>query len=270
MEVKSARRPPAPPPPRFGVAAPGTVAPQLEWEPPEHSGGMPLTGFTVFMLREGQEPTLLAQVGPEVHNCSLPTETGAAGSVSAWYYGFQVSASNAKGEGDRSAPGPRPTPFDSTRFDAERTAMFRIFDKHGEQGSEAVNTFCERTSGSGELAMVAASHGAGPSIVSGTLDRLRRAGLAWEQAGGDPGGAAAVREDIDGATAHEIAIAMLLHVWDVLVPGARAKPCFSIARMAVISGRRPGSDRWEGPGPPGNATAGRRAWSRRLPRMRQW
>ena len=221
VTVQSARRPPAPTPPRFGAVTADGV-PTLEWEPPEHTGGMPLTGYTVVSAQKG-DPDVLEQLGPEVLSFPLPAAGGA--STSAWYYGFQVSASNAKGEGERSAPGPRPTPFDSARLDAERAALLKTFDTQTEAGGDAamaVETYCGRASGSGELAAIAASHPSRPSLVAEALGRLRRAGAARDdEVGGAPGGVTTVRADIDGATAHEIAVALILHVWDVLLPGGK-------------------------------------------------
>ena len=219
VTVQSARRPPAPAAPRFGALTADGV-PTLEWEPPEHTGGMPLTGYTVV---SAQGTSVLEQLGPEVLSFPLPAAGGA--STSAWYYGFQVSASNAKGEGERSAPGPRPTPFDSARLDAERAALLKAFDTQAEAGLDAtvaVETYCGRASGSGELAAIAASHPSHPSLVAEALGRLRRAGAARDdEVGGAPGGVTTVRADIDGATAHEIAVALILHVWDVLMPGGK-------------------------------------------------
>jgi hypothetical protein len=222
VNVQSARRPPAPAPPRLGALTADGV-PTLEWEPPEHTGGMPLTGYTVVSAQKG-DPNLLGQLGPEVLSFPLPAAGGA--STSAWYYGFQVSASNAKGEGERSAPGPRPTPFDSARLDAERAALLKTFDTQTEAGGDAamvVETYCGRASASGELAAIAASHPSRPSLVAEALGRLRRAGAARdnEVGGGALGGVTAVRADIDGATGHEIAVALILHVWDVLMPGGK-------------------------------------------------
>ena len=222
VTVQSARRPPAPTPPRFGaVTADGVL--QLEWEPPEHTGGMPLTGYTVFSAQSGDDLSVrVTQLGPEVLSFPLPVTGGA--STSAWYCGFQVSASNAKGEGERSAPGPRPTPFDSARLDAETVALLKTFDMQAEAGGEAamaVEAYCGCVRGSGELAAVAASHPSRPSLVAESLGRLRRAEAAWDELGGAPGGVAAVRADIAGATAHEIAVVLILHVRDVLMPGGK-------------------------------------------------
>ena len=239
--VQAARRPPAPAPPRFGGAADRT-SPQLEWDPPEHTGGMPLTGYTVYAAREGLGgPWTIA---PETTSWPLPAMEGTSASASAWYYGFQISASNDKGEGEKSVPGPRPTPFDSARLDAERAALLKTFDKQalpsGEPGGEqgmVVETYLGRASGSAELAMAAASYPSGLSLVKESLARLRRAGAAWDEAGGAPGGATAVRADVDGATAHEVAVALLLHVWDVLMPGGA--PLSGASTPGPAGGRSP-------------------------------
>jgi len=245
--VQSARRPPAPPPPRFGAAAAGftvsATGPQLEWDPPEHTGGMPLTGYTVYAVRGGDGKSPMAQLGPNTRSCAVPTAAG--GAASALYYGFSVSATNEKGEGERSLPGPRPAPFDSSRFDAERAALLSIFAKHASPTAAAdgapgvaVETYCGRASASGELAMVAASYGEGASIVGTTLDRLRRAAAAWEEAGGEPGELAAISADVEGATAHEIGVAMLLHVWDVLVPGGKGLDARALEQIGGACDRR--------------------------------
>lgn len=79
VQVQSARRPPPPSPPRLGVLptgrAAGSAARSLEWDPPDHNGGMPIEAYHIWLLsREltGGEPMLLATVGGDVFQHDIP------------------------------------------------------------------------------------------------------------------------------------------------------------------------------------------------------
>ena len=128
LTVNAAQRPPPPPPPSLGAAEGG--APTLCWAEPEHTGGMPITAFTLWRLPPGakkEAAEVLQKAQPSERSIPLPLAPGAP--AASCYYGYLVSCTNAKGESERSEPGPRPAPFDPASFAAERAGLLACFDE---------------------------------------------------------------------------------------------------------------------------------------------
>lgn len=82
--------------PRNVVLLPGNAAVTLLWDAPEDSGGSPISGYKVYRALSGAELVLVATVGNV-------TEYRDAGLANDRPYAFAISATNALGEGNRTA-----------------------------------------------------------------------------------------------------------------------------------------------------------------------
>ena len=124
VTVQAAGRPAVPPQPHFGNPGAGDV---LEWAEPEHTGGLPLSSYSVWRLpqtrgrtgsRDGaREWELVATITQLIDGATrryeLPRlEAGERRSVHCGCYA--ISCTNSKGESERGMPGP---PFEDDPVD---------------------------------------------------------------------------------------------------------------------------------------------------------
>ena len=124
VTVQAAGRPAVPPQPYFGTRGAGDV---LEWAEPEHTGGLPLSSYSVWRLpqtrgrtgsRDGaREWELVATITQLIDGATrryeLPRlEAGERRSVHCGCYA--ISCTNSKGESERGMPGP---PFEDDPVD---------------------------------------------------------------------------------------------------------------------------------------------------------
>ena len=237
LTVNAAQRPPPPPPPSLGAAEGG--APTLCWAEPEHTGGMPITAFTLWRLPPGakkEAAEVLQQATPSERSIPLPLAPGAP--AASCYYGYLVSCTNAKGESERSEPGPRPAPFDPSSFAAERAGLLACFDE----------TKAMRARGEDELPPTAFTQAAADSpavrrargtrresIVPGLVQRIDDVAAAMGGPSRRPSAFTLAPADVEAAADGEVQVALLLHVWDVLCPTGEAQaPPEELPKPATI------------------------------------
>ena len=232
VTVRAAGKPAACPPPRFCA---GATSNAIEWDEPEHTGGMPLVNYTVYRLPKTlwepvpsdvpderaksmksifrppaeSEYEVIATTDPKTRRCELPAlQPGERRSVH--FNGFAVAAINSKGAGERSTAGPAPVDDPISTFDASgtvevRAEMLRRFDK--EQQDEQDSRFWFLLGGfKDRRAALAALDGGEISLVMGcVMRRLKTAAAIFV-------GAAMRRGDIERAVEQAGHVAMLQHV----------------------------------------------------------